>query len=288
MVQGSSRAAVVLAKRHPIAERMPFPPDDETRQRFLFGFEWRGPRPGDAAEDSRQLPRSDGDAAPRAASCLPTSSPGGRAAAADVEFPDDVPAHACRSSAPARKEPSVFIGPSSGRHPRAGPVRGHGGAGRRPEDGDDCGCRRGWCTRCSPSHRPALTRRRGRGRCRRRPAARAAPLSEVFDFGSEPFADVIRPAAPPRRIDQPAAALHDDDLVIDTSTSAARRGGARSPPGSPRPRRPPLPAQAAGRAGGGASPSGRSRCRPGRGACPPSGSGPGVPGEAGGSTGGVG
>ena len=60
--------------------------------------------------------------------------------------------------------------------------------------------------------------------------------NEVFDFGSEPFDAVIRPAAPPRRIDRPVPPLHDDDLVIDTSTThPPRRGGARPPPGSPRP-----------------------------------------------------
>lgn len=43
VIEARSNPAILLAKRHPIAERMPHPPDDEMRERFLFGVELVAP-----------------------------------------------------------------------------------------------------------------------------------------------------------------------------------------------------------------------------------------------------
>ena len=112
VVQGSGRAAVVLAKRHPIAERMPFPPDDETRERFLFGF--------DLADIDEQTQRKildqarDHTSAPRRDQVVSTAELGRwRAAASEVELPDAVRSAIVTVVDAARKDPAVLIGPST-------------------------------------------------------------------------------------------------------------------------------------------------------------------------------
>lgn len=43
VLEARATPAIVLAKRHPIPERMPHPPDDEMRERFLFGGDLLAP-----------------------------------------------------------------------------------------------------------------------------------------------------------------------------------------------------------------------------------------------------
>jgi MoxR-like ATPase len=112
VVQGSGRAAIVLAKRHPIAERMPFPPDDETRERFLFGF--------DLADLDQKTQRKilddfrDRTGSPRRDAVVSTDELARwRAAAAEVELPDNVRAAIVTVVDAARKDPAVLVGPST-------------------------------------------------------------------------------------------------------------------------------------------------------------------------------
>jgi hypothetical protein len=112
VVQASGRAAVVLAKRHPIAERMPFPPDDETRERFLFGFDLADI---DVETQRRILDQArDRTGAPRRDRIVSTEELAGwRAAAADVDLPDEVRDAIVRVVDAARQDPAVLIGPST-------------------------------------------------------------------------------------------------------------------------------------------------------------------------------
>jgi MoxR-like ATPase len=112
VVQASGRAAVVLAKRHPIAERMPFPPDDETRERFLFGF--------DLADIDLETQRRILDNA-RDHTHAPHREPvvsieelaRWREIAGAVDLPDEVRTAIVSVVDAARKDPAVLIGPST-------------------------------------------------------------------------------------------------------------------------------------------------------------------------------
>jgi MoxR-like ATPase len=112
VVQGSARAAVVLAKRHPIAERMPYPPDDETRERFLFGFDLADI---DLETQRRILDQArDHTSAPHRERVVSTDELARwREAAAAVELPDDVRSAIVSVVDAARKDPVVLIGPST-------------------------------------------------------------------------------------------------------------------------------------------------------------------------------
>ena len=111
VVEGGKRPAIVLAKRHPIADRMPHPPDDDTRERFLFGAE---------------LDYADVDTELRIVSEIRDRTGGGardavvsvddlgqmRAAAAAVNVPDEVRRFAVDAVAGTRRDDALLLGAS--------------------------------------------------------------------------------------------------------------------------------------------------------------------------------
>jgi MoxR-like ATPase len=113
VVEARRVPAIVLAKLHPIAGRMPHPPDDDTRERFLFGATL-----GDAdAEVERRIVDAfrDGTARPSREAAVDGARGLGelKAAAAAVEVPDEVRRHGVDVLRATRTDPSVLVGAST-------------------------------------------------------------------------------------------------------------------------------------------------------------------------------
>jgi MoxR-like ATPase len=113
IVEAGHVPAIVLAKRHPIEGRMPHPPDDDTRERFLFGVEFGYV---DADTELRILQEArDGSAGD--GSLGPAVDVGGlaamRAAAAAVDVPDDVRRFVVDAVAATRRDASLLLGAST-------------------------------------------------------------------------------------------------------------------------------------------------------------------------------
>ena len=112
VVEAATVPAIVLAKVHPISRRMPFPPDDETRERFLLGVVLG---PADAETELRILDevRDHTSIGGSASEADITQLAGMRAAAAAVEVPTDVRRHVVEMTAAIRADPAVLVGPST-------------------------------------------------------------------------------------------------------------------------------------------------------------------------------
>ena len=112
VLEASRRPALVLAKRHPIAERMPYPPDDDTRERFLFGAELDY---GDFETELRIVNEvRDGRIERTATGAVDrVALDAMRQAAARVTVPDDVRRFAVEAIAATRTDPAVLLGAST-------------------------------------------------------------------------------------------------------------------------------------------------------------------------------
>jgi MoxR-like ATPase len=114
VVEAGRRPAIVLAKRHPIANRMPFPPDDDTRERFLFGGDLDY---GDTETELRivnEVRDRDGDSSSGQAAAIDLRELHAmRAAAAGVDIPADVRRHAVEAVAATRTDPDILLGASA-------------------------------------------------------------------------------------------------------------------------------------------------------------------------------
>ena len=113
VIEASGVPAILLAKVHRIADRMPFPPDDDTRERFLFRGELTA---SDPETELRIVDESrDGSSAGRRTGSV-VDLEGLRAmrAAADaVEVPADVRRFVVDTTAALRADADVVIGPST-------------------------------------------------------------------------------------------------------------------------------------------------------------------------------
>jgi MoxR-like ATPase len=113
VIDASGAPAVLLAKVHSLPDRMPFPPDDETRERFLFRLELSPADPDTElriVEESRaQRPTSRMNAAVVDLEGLRSM----RAVAATVDVPGDVRRFIVDTTAAIRDDEKVVIGPST-------------------------------------------------------------------------------------------------------------------------------------------------------------------------------
>lgn len=111
VIEGARAPAIVLAKRHPIADRMPFPPDDDTRERFLFGLDLGY---SDADTELRIVNEiRDGGTAPRGAVTDVAELAAMRAAVRAVVIPDEVRRFTVDTVAATRDDAAVLIGAST-------------------------------------------------------------------------------------------------------------------------------------------------------------------------------
>jgi MoxR-like ATPase len=114
VIEAQFLPAIVLAKRHPIPDRMPHPPDDDTRERFLFGLNL-GYADADtefrivsAVRDGGAQPSSPADpVSPQQLSAM-------RAAARAVDVPDEVRRFAVAAVASTRADEALLMGASAG------------------------------------------------------------------------------------------------------------------------------------------------------------------------------
>ena len=111
VIEASRVPAIVLAKVHRIPDRMPVPPDDDTRERFLFGADLA---PADPDTELRVLDEALAGSAQRRTD--PVVDLAGlqamRAMVTSVEVPPDVRRFVVDTTAAIRAEEGVVIGPS--------------------------------------------------------------------------------------------------------------------------------------------------------------------------------
>jgi MoxR-like ATPase len=113
VIEASGVPAILLAKVHRIPDRMPFPPDDDTRERFLFRGELA---PADPETELRIVDesRSGAHAGGSSKTVVDLDDLGAmRAAAASVEVPPDVRRFVVEVTAAIRADEEVVIGPST-------------------------------------------------------------------------------------------------------------------------------------------------------------------------------
>lgn len=121
IIEAGDTPAIVIAKRHPIPSRMPHPPDDDTRERFLLGLQLGY---ADSETEMEIVAERETIAARRAVSSGSTlSAPSAaidaiglaamRSAAATVKTPDDVRRFAVDAIAATRDDPALALGGST-------------------------------------------------------------------------------------------------------------------------------------------------------------------------------
>ena len=112
VVEAGRRPAIVLAKRHLIADRMPYPPDDDTRERFLFGTAFGYV---DADTELRIVDeiRNGIDGGQVESAIDPAELSVMRAAAAAVEIPTEARRFAVQAMAAVRGDEQVVLGGST-------------------------------------------------------------------------------------------------------------------------------------------------------------------------------
>jgi MoxR-like ATPase len=115
VIEARMQPAIVLAKRHPVAERMPHPPDDEMRERFLFGAELLAP---DVATSLRIVSavqdRSTAALTPAHRDAVDGAGLRAMRAAVDaVDVPEDVRRFIVEQAAATRTESSLLLGVST-------------------------------------------------------------------------------------------------------------------------------------------------------------------------------
>jgi MoxR-like ATPase len=112
VVAAGRRPALLLAKRHPVPERMPHPPDDETRERFLFGASFGYV---DADTELRILAevRDGGGSGATGPAVTAEDLTAMRAAARAVEVPEEVRRFVVDTLASIRSDPDVLLGAST-------------------------------------------------------------------------------------------------------------------------------------------------------------------------------
>ncbi len=112
IIEAGGTPAIVLAKRHPIAGRMPHPPDDDTRERFLFGLQLGY---ADGETEMRILAAvSSGNTGDTPAAAIDAAGVAGmRSAVAAVNTPDDVRRFAVDAIAATRHDPALALGGST-------------------------------------------------------------------------------------------------------------------------------------------------------------------------------
>ena len=111
VVEARERPALLLAKVHPVAGRMPHPPDDDVRERFTFGAALRSL---DGETELRIVNEvRDGTAAPvRRAAVDAVGLAALRTAVAAVDVPEEVRRHAVAVVDATRHDPAVLVGAS--------------------------------------------------------------------------------------------------------------------------------------------------------------------------------
>lgn len=112
VIEASRIPAIVLAKVHRIPDRMPFPPDDDTLERFLFRLELA---PADPDTELRivEEARAGGSSARMHAPVVDLDGLRSlRAAVAAVDVPADVRRFVVDTTAAIRSDEHVVIGPS--------------------------------------------------------------------------------------------------------------------------------------------------------------------------------
>ena len=113
VIEASNVPAILLAKVHRLPDRMPFPPDDDTRERFLFRAELA---PADPDTELRIVDESRNGAtvARRTGSVVDLEGLRAmRATAASVDVPADVRRFVVDTTAALRADDDVIIGPST-------------------------------------------------------------------------------------------------------------------------------------------------------------------------------
>ena len=108
IIEASKTPAIVLAKRHPIADRMPHPPDDDTRERFIFGLQL-----GYANSETEIQILAGNAAIPSRAAVDAAGLARMRAATAAVNVPEDVRRFAVDAIAATRTDEALLIGGST-------------------------------------------------------------------------------------------------------------------------------------------------------------------------------
>jgi hypothetical protein len=112
VLDASHIPAVVLAKVHPIAERMPFPPDDDNRERFILSVEL-GPADQDMELRIINEYREHNSGRSNEAVVNLDQLAGMRAAAQAVDVPEDVRRFVVEFAASVRADPEIIIGVST-------------------------------------------------------------------------------------------------------------------------------------------------------------------------------
>lgn len=112
IIEAGRTPAIVLAKRHPIADRMPHPPDDDTRERFLLGLQL-GYADGETEMQIVAAVTSGGTGTPPAAAIDAIGLAAMRSAAAAVNTPDEVRRFAIDAIAATRNDPALALGGST-------------------------------------------------------------------------------------------------------------------------------------------------------------------------------
>jgi MoxR-like ATPase len=115
VIEARTQPAIVLAKRHPVAGRMPHPPDDEMRERFLFGAELVAP---DVATSLRIVSavhdRSTAALTPARRDAVDGAGLRAMRAAVDaVDVPEGVRRFIVEQAAATRTEASLLLGVST-------------------------------------------------------------------------------------------------------------------------------------------------------------------------------
>lgn len=107
VVEARSRPAVLLAKCHAVPDRMPYPPDDDTLERFLFGAHFGYV---EAESELRIIDeiRSGADR-PEAPTVAPIDLEAMRQTAREVEIPDEVSRFAVDAMGRLRRDPAVLL-----------------------------------------------------------------------------------------------------------------------------------------------------------------------------------
>ena len=111
MIEHSREPAIVLAKRHPIADRMPHLPDDEIRERFLFGVDFDA---GDLDLQLRILNEAEDKAAKPRKEAVVSSDElvAMRDVVAVTAVPDAVRRHIVSVVDATRSDPEILVGAS--------------------------------------------------------------------------------------------------------------------------------------------------------------------------------
>lgn len=113
VLEARTKPAIVLAKRHPIPDRMPHPPDDEMRERFLFGGDLVAPD----VDTSLKIVSALRDRSPLTTARRDAIDGNGlqamRSVVDDVDVPDDVRRFIVDQAAATRIDPSLLLGVST-------------------------------------------------------------------------------------------------------------------------------------------------------------------------------